>query len=718
MTRFRFVGAVAVMLLMGGRPSGHLLAQQSYSVDNVATFPFPTELITAPTGQRIAWVWNDHGARNVWAAEGPTWQPRQLTAFTQDDGMDATQLAFTPDGQQVVFVRGGDHGSNWASPGGIEPNPTSGIRRTAIEIWVTGWAGGATRKLAEGDEPAISPRGDRVAFIKGGQVWSVSLAPDAKPQELFFARGTSGDLAWAPDGSALGFVSERGGYSLLGLYTGPEAPIRWLAPSTDRVGTIRWSPNGSRIAFVSRPGRGGPPQTMLDNHPMPWSIRIVEAKSGTARTVWSSPNTLLGSFPITQGSTNLAWAAGDRLIFMANLDGWPHLYSVNETGGQPLLLTPGKFMVEFVTLSPDRRTIVYNANTGPEVADDDRRHLFKVPVDAARPTQLTTGTDLEWGPAVTGDGQTIALLTSGPRRPPLPALIPMAGGRPRLLGADRIPAEFPAAALVDPERVVIPSIDATPVHIQIFKSSSSGPAKRPGLIYVHGGPPRQMLLGFHYWHYYASDYALNQYFASRGFVVASVNYRLGIGYGDAFRRPEHAGRRGASEYQDVVAAAKYLASRPDVDPSRIGIYGGSYGGYLTALALARNSDLFSAGVDIHGVHDRTVDGDLQSAILRYEKPADLTRALEVAWQSSPVADIASWRSPVLLIHGDDDRNVRVTQTVDLVQRLRAQGVRYEEMLIPDEIHDFLRHATWLKVGRATTEFLERELGTRATGGGK
>ncbi len=386
------------------------------------------------------------------------------------------------------------------------------------------------------------------------------------------------------------------------------------------------------------------------------------------------------------------------------------------TGGDPLLLTRGNFMVEFVSLSPDRRFVVYNANAGPDVADDDRRHLFRVPVDAASPVQLTRGTDLEWGPMVTGDGRTVALLSSGPKRPPLPAVLSIDGGTPRLLGQDRIPADFPSSALVEPERVVIPSVDGTPLHMQLFRKPDAGSAPKPALIYVHGGPPRQMLLGFHYWHYYASDYAVNQYFASRGFVVVSVNYRLGIGYGDRFMNPEHAGPAGAAEYQDVLAAAQYLASRPDVDKKRIGIWGGSYGGYLTALALARNSDLFAAGVDIHGVHDWIADyGDYFPHLkTQYQQPADLDLALAVAWKSSPVADIATWRSPVLLIHGDDDRNVPIDQTVDLVARLRAQGVRYEEMLIPDEIHDFLRYSTWRAVGRAITGYLERELG----GGGR
>jgi dipeptidyl aminopeptidase/acylaminoacyl peptidase len=700
----------AAVLVLTGLP----LAAQAppRPVDRFVTFPFPTELVSAASGQRIAWVLDDHGVRNVWGASGPAWEPKQLTTFTEDDGQALTQLAFTPDGNQLVFVRGGDHGSNWPSPGGIEPNPASGTTRTKVELWTVPWSGGGGRMLTAGDEPLISPKGDQAAYIKDGQVWTVTLTADPKAEQLFFARGRSGDLAWSPDGSTLAFVSSRGGYSLLGLYTAANAPIRWLAPSTDRVSTPVWSPDGKRIACVAEPGQGGAPQTLLERHPRPWSLRVVDVETGTARTAWASPKTQLGSTPRTQGGVNLAWGAGDRLVFLANLDNWPHLYSVPAAGGtEPMLLTPGNFMVEFVTMSPDHRFVVYNANTGPDASDDDRRHLFKVPVDAERSVQLTKGTDLEWGQVVTGDGSTIALLTSGPRRPPLPAVIPFEGGTPKVLAADRIPADFPSSTLVVPERVVVPSVDGTPIHLQLFRRSDRGSDKRPAVVYVHGGPPRQMLLGFHYWHYYASDYAVNQYLASQGFVVVSVNYRLGIGYGDRFMNPDHAGAAGASEYMDVQAAAHYLRSRPDVDPEHIGIWGGSYGGYLTALALARNSDLFAAGVDIHGVHDRTASlaDRFMNAALRPEKPADLEQALMVMWQSSPVADMATWRSPVLLIHGDDDRNVQVSQTVDLAQRLRAQGVRFEEMLIPDEIHDFLRYTSWINVSRAVTDFLIREL---------
>ena len=217
-----------------------------------------------------------------------------------------------------------------------------------------------------------------------------------------------------------------------------------------------------------------------------------------------------------------------------------------------------------------------------------------------------------------------------------------------------------------------------------------------------------MLLGWHYSDYYSNAYALNQYLASRGFIVLAVNYRLGIGYGYDFHQPPSSGAHGAAEYRDIQAAAAYLRSLPRVDASRVGIYGGSYGGYLTALALARNSDLFAAGVDIHGVHDWSAYSrafDRQ----RYEQAPDADSAVATAWHSSPVSSVASWRSPVLLIHGDDDRNVRFSQSTDLVRRLAAAKVPFETLVIPDDTHHFLRYANILAVDKAAAAFLERQL---------
>jgi dipeptidyl aminopeptidase/acylaminoacyl peptidase len=668
-------------------------------LEQVIAFPFVGDLIGSERGARIAWVARQNGIRNVWTAAAPDLRPVQVTAGKADDGQELTSLALSRDGRRLVWVRGGDHDSNWEAEGALQPNPASGAEQPQLDIWMS-TDGAAAQKITEGDAPAVSDSG-RIAFLRAGAVWGIE--PGGKPERLFFDRGKASKLGWSPDGSRLVFVSRRGDHSFVGIFSGKDRPIVWLAPGTGRDDDPVWSPDGKSIAFTRRPGAGGAPEPRLEEVKQPWSIWVADTATGEGRAAWRSPDTMDASWPEVPDGPMLRWAAGGRLAFRAEIDGWAHLYSLPAEGGEPILLTPGAYMVEHVSASGDGRWLLYSANTGREAGDDDRRHIFRVPVDRATPQPLSAGTGLEWTPVSAGGG--IAYVAATTARPPALRWIGSDGRGERAIGE---PPAYAPGPLVVPRPVTFRAADGLLVHGQLFEAAG-GKAKKPALIFVHGGPPRQMLLGWSYMFYYSHAYAMNQYLASRGFVVLSVNYRLGIGYGRAFQHAKAAGPAGASEYRDVVAGARFLQSLPQVDGARIGIWGGSYGGYLTALALARDSATFRAGVDFHGVHDWSrLLNEEESPVKRYEM-GDWDAAMKTAFTSSPVADVATWRSPVLLIHGDDDRNVRVNQSVDLARRLDLQGVRYEEMILPNEIHDFLRHASWLKADRATVTFLEREL---------
>ena len=678
------------------------LAAQQTNFVNFKKYPFPTELTAAPAGERIAWALDEEGRRNIYVAEGPDFTPRKLTDFTVDDAQEITSLSISADGQWVVFVRGGDHGANWE--GGLPVDPTSDIQPPKMQVVSTPWAGGQVKYLSEGDAPVISPDSKQVAFTKNGQAWVAPTDGSAAATNLFTTRGTVSGLQWSPDGKRLLFVTARTDHAIIGIYTGGNSSLKWIGAAFAWDGSPQWSGDGSRICYVRRAGVGGAPDSLLVNRPVPWSIYTADTASGQAALLWKSPATLRGSYPTTDGGTNLHWAAGNTIVFLSYQDGWPHLYSIDAGGtGKAVLLTPGDFMCEHIQLSADRRYLVCSANTGPDQYDIERRHVLMVGVGGGDTRVMTPGNGLEWMPVMTA--KTIAFFSATPQRPPLPAVMKVDGKDFTVLCRDRIPADFPLNKFIEPKQVIFKSSDGVIIHADLFLPPG-GAARKPAIVYLHGGPPREMLLGWHYSAYYSNAYASNQYLASLGFVVLAVNYRLGIGYGYEFNHPPHAGAAGASEYLDVRAAGMWLRKQPFVDTAKIGIYGGSYGGFLTALALGKDSKLFAAGVDFHGVHNWFVQSSLITD--RYEKAPDYDLALKTAWLSSPDAWVGSWKSPVLIIQGDDDRNVRVSHSIDLVNRLEKKGVPYESLMIVDDTHEWMKWSNAVKVYGAAADFFVRK----------
>jgi dipeptidyl aminopeptidase/acylaminoacyl peptidase len=496
---------------------------------------------------------------------------------------------------------------------------------------------------------------------------------------------------WSPTGERIAFTSLRGDHSFIGVYDVAARTVQYLDPGTAFDGQPEWAPDGRRVAFIRIPSSGLRAVREAQRAGEPWSIRVAALEGGAGREIWRANEGPGSVFRPVTARNQLLWGSGGHIVFPWEGEGWTHLYSIPADGRKAVPLTRGRFEVEHVALSPGGREVVFSSNQN----DIDRRHLWKVPVAGGTATTLTTGSGIECAPAPTSDANAVAFLRSDAQRPVHPAI--RVGSAIRDL--DPPAAGFPTQHMVAPQPVMFQAADGLEIHAQLFLPPRRTSDRAPAVVFFHGGPRRQMLLGWHYMYYYSNAYALNQYFANSGYVVLSVNFRSGIGYGLDFREALNYGASGGSEFADVRAAAEYLRSRAEVDPARIGAWGGSYGGYLVAMALARASDLYKAGVDFHGVHNWATELNIPPTEPDYK----------TAFEASPLNFVKGWRSPVLLIHGDDDPDVQFNQTVRLAYAVRQQNVEVEELIFPDEVHDFLLHRSWRAAYRRTVEFFKRKL---------
>ncbi|MBB4840201.1 dipeptidyl aminopeptidase/acylaminoacyl peptidase [Sphingomonas kyeonggiensis] len=643
--------------------------------DLAAALALPTasQMAGARDVPRFAWVENRAGARNLWVADAGQ-QARQVTGYAEDDGMMLYDVALSPDGKRIAFVRGGDD----EFPDGKIPN-TASLPFTPNQQLFLAEDGQSPVAIGEGHMPAFSPDGQRIAFTRRGEIW---VWAGGKAARIGAVGGGVSDLKWTPDGRKLLFVDNRDGHGFVALLDVDAGKLTYMDPALGYSAEPALSPDGSQVAYIQyldppagAAGDGGPY----------WSIRVADAATGKARTLWSAPKGMGGRYYGTR-QHNLYWSKAGQLLFPWERTGFLHVYAIDAArGGEPRELTPGKFEVETFILGADD-VVTFAAN-----ADEaDRRHFWQVPAGGGAAKRVTQGKGSESLPLF-GGGQLagIAADAGHTAHPVLARGLAPLGGVAELKGA------------ITPEAVTYTAEDGVTVHAQLFRGQGKG--KHPALIFVHGGPRRQMVLGFHHAQYYSNAYVMNQVLAAKGYTVLSVNYRSGTGYGQAFRDAPGIARDGATEYRDVLAGGRWLAAQKDVESDRIGIWGGSWGGYLTALALARNSDLFKAGADFHGVHtllrnvDTSVSPDQQAAMRQKQ------------WESSPMGSIATWRSPVLLVHGDDDRNVDFAQSLLLARELAARGIPHEELVFPNERHEFFRNADWLAAYGRTISFFDAHL---------
>ncbi len=644
---------------------------EAFSLAQVLAAPFIYPPGVSADGGALAYVTREGLSRNVylWPQGGAA---RRLVSYPHDDGQEmAEPPALSKTGAAVAYVRGGR-----VNRQGDAPNPTAEPDPPQQQVWLIGAHETAPRLLGPGHDPIFTPDDGAVIWqakdvMIAPLVWRDGrLAGVGAPRSLLI--GTRRALTLSPDGTHLAY-ERGGGIEVYDVATRTTAVI----PHGEAVdeGPV-WSPDGRRLAYRRRSAKSpdwvetacglyrycGPLVSAE-----PWAIWAADLASLQPRKLWQAePGVGSVFYPMDQsyspasGGDQLLWSADDQIAFVWEKDGWRHLYAIPASGGMARRLTAGEGEVESAALSADRRRIVFSTNIG----DLGRRHISTVDF-AGVMAPVTRGEEAsQWSPAPLNGGG-VAFVDAGFATPPRVKRLDRAGAV-TTAAYPAPPADFPSDRLVKPSLVQFPAADGQTAYGQLFIPEHP---KGCAIIFSHGGIKRQMLPGFHYMDAYAYLYEMNQYLAGRGCVVLSVEYRSSIMRGEAFRDAPGWGFSNHAELLDFVGGAKYLLARKDVDPRQaVGVYGLSWGGYMTSQLLARHSDIFKVGFDMAGVHEAPDAAGLAK---------------------SAIGAVDTWTSPVFLAQGDDDMNVDFDQGLALARVLpttRPQ-VEFKQRVLPGETHD-------------------------------
>jgi dipeptidyl aminopeptidase/acylaminoacyl peptidase len=439
---------------------------------------------------------------------------------------------------------------------------------------------------------------------------------------------------------------------------------------------LQWSEDGSRAVLMAR---------AADNKDR-W-VMALDPSTGRTRVLARVHDDAWVGGP---GSFTLGWLPDNRRVyFVSERDGFAHLYAVSADGGEPAQLTSGRFEVSDVRLSRDKTKFYFTSSEGSLF----ERHLYSMPVEGGARTRLTSLPGNNQAD-VSPDETTLAVVNSYSNRPPelfiepnSPPPPPGAKARvPLRVTTSPIP-EFSTYEWVDPPIVSFKARDGATVHARLYKPANfrrGGPA----VLFVHGAGYLQNV--HKWWSNYYREYMFHHLLMERGFTVLDIDYRGSAGYGRDWRTGIYR-HMGGKDLTDHVDGVRYLVSEHGVDPKRVGIYGGSYGGFITFMAMFTEPDVFAAGAALRPVTDWAHYNHPYTANILNTPQADL----EAYRRSSPIYFAEGLRGALLICHGMVDTNVHFQDTVRLVQRLvELRKENWELAVYPVEDHSFERPSSW------------------------
>jgi dipeptidyl aminopeptidase/acylaminoacyl peptidase len=482
-----------------------------------------------------------------------------------------------------------------------------------------------------------------------------------------------------PARTFVGDAQDRRTLAVLNLDTGktvtPEGPkkdLRWVMPQISDDGAIA-------VAHVR-----------ADDNKDRWLL-VVDPESGRTRVLdalhddaWVRE--LGGPGP---NDPSFGWMPDrQRVWFLSERDGWMHLYTVDAAAEHPSAtqLTEGKWEIESVALSADRKKFYVTSTE----AHPGERHIYAMPIDGGARTKLTSMAGASAGDA-SPDDSTFGIVYSASTKPHEVYLMPNRAGADAKQITTTPTEEWRSFKWIEPQLVTYKTRDGADVYARLFTPEMIG-ARRdpasPAVVFVHGAGYAQN--AHKYWPSYYREYMFHNLLASHGYVVLDPDYRASSGYGRDWRTAIYR-HMGGKDLDDVVDGAKFLVATQKVNAKRIGVYGGSYGGFITLMAMFTSPDTFAAGAALRPVTDWSHYNHGYTANILNAPQEDA----EAYRRSSPIYFAEGLKGALLICHGMVDTNVLFQDSVRLAQRLIE--LRKENWSIapyPVENHGFEEETSW------------------------
>ncbi len=664
----------------------------SITIERIADIKYPTNPAWSPDGTKVAFLWDAAGKQDLFVVT-PGQTPVQLTDFQVDPNLlvsDIGNVAWTSN-EALLF---GKDGQLWT----VSTTTARPARMAA--------------PLGDAGAFALSPDRAQIAFLRRGQLWIASVAARTERQLTNVAEGlTPGVPVFSLDGRWLAFTASRSGLEPEDLpWNGPMVRSmenvnreRRLGIVAAQGGDVTWVPSVGQVSGAQFGGDGSVVYQELAPDGKTREIKSVRVGS-LPRVLWRDRDERWWS-PTNRDSKLLVSPDGKSLAFVSDRTGWIHVYVMPldaTSEAQAKQLTTGDFGAGLGSWSADSRRLAYHHSAA---GNQMERFVAVVNVATGAIEPMVTARGVNLDPLFAPDSRTLVYQrTDVENSLDLYAVAARPGATPVRL-SDSMPAGLNRADLVAPTFVSFPSrLDQAPVPSSLMLPKNLDTSKKhPAIVWIHGSGSDQNFLGWHPGSY-RMYYSVSQYLVQQGYIVLTPDYRGSSGYSRNWATGVHMGL-GVNDTADVAAGADYLKTLPYVDPDRIGVWGLSYGGFLTLQALNTDPTLWRCGIDVAGVVDWATYGAGYTTP-RLGTPVENPEIYRV---SAPINFMQKLARPLMVLHGTNDRNVQFRDSLRVIDTLLKLDKPFEMGVYPGEIHFFRRAHILRDAWRRAEAFFDAHL---------